>query len=266
MNEHPLVAIELTDGVATLWLDRADKRNALDRALMQSIAGALDEVRDDPAARVVVIRGRGPAFSSGIDHQLLLEVFQQARTVPFGHLHQDLQNVFHRLERMQKPTIAVLHRAAIGMALELALACDFRIALTDCALGLPEIAFGIVPDVGGTTRLSRLIGPARARELILTGKIVSAQTAERLGLVTEVASDAADLEARLSRLVASLIRHPATALGLAKVLLAASADTDTATSFRLEGVFQQILINQPDLAEHFPRALAFIKASLVKPE
>jgi len=266
MTAHPLVAVELADGVATLWLDRADKRNALDRALMQSLAAALDEVRDDAAARVIVVRGRGPAFSSGIDHQLLLEVFQQSRTVPFGHLHQDLQNVFHRLERMQKPTIAVLHRAAIGMALELALACDFRLALADCALGLPEIAFGIVPDVGGTTRLCRLIGRARASELILTGKIVSAKTALGYGLVNDVASDGADLEARLGRLTASLTQHPPTAVGLAKVLLAASADSDAATSFRLEGVFQQILINQPDMAEQFPRALAFIKAKLAAPE
>ncbi len=266
MSAHPLVAIELADGVATLWLDRPTKRNALDRALMQSLGVALDEIRDDAAARVIVIRGRGPVFSSGIDHQLLLEVFQQSRNVPFGHLHQDLQAVFHRLERMQKPTIAVLHRAAIGMALELALACDFRLAQSDCALGLPEIAFGIVPDVGGTTRLVRLIGRARASELILTGKIVSAQTALHLGLITEIASDGADLETRLSRLTSSLTQHPATAVGLAKVLLAASAESDAATSFRLEGVFQQILINQPDLAEHFPRALAFIKSKMAAPE
>jgi enoyl-CoA hydratase/carnithine racemase len=265
-STHPLVAIEAQDGIATLWLDRPDKRNALDGALMASIAGALDAVRDDATVRVVVLRGRGPVFSSGIDHTFLLEVFQKSRAVPFAHLHHDLQDVFHRLERMHKPTVAVLHKACVGMALELALACDFRIATADCALGLPEIAFGIVPDVGGTTRLTRLIGAGRARELILTGKIVSAATAERIGLVNEIAKDDQDLSARLGRLTGALAAHPPAAVGMAKALVAASADGNSAGSFRLEGVVQQVLMGQPDLATQFPLALAFIKRGMAAPE
>jgi enoyl-CoA hydratase/carnithine racemase len=263
---HPLVSIDIADGVATLWLDRADKRNALDAALMRSIAGALDAVRDDGSVRVVVLRGRGQVFSSGIDHSLLLEVFQKSKSVPFAHLHHDLQDVFHRIERMQKPVVAAVHRVCIGMAFELALACDFRIATADCVMGLPEIAFGIVPDVGGTTRLVRLVGAARAKELILTGKIVGAATAERLGLVNEVARDEVDFAARIARLTSSLAAHPAAAVGLAKTLVAASAESDSATSFRLEGVVQQILIGQPDIAVQFPRALAWIKARMADPE
>jgi enoyl-CoA hydratase/carnithine racemase len=263
---HPLVHVEIAENVATLWLDRPDKRNALDAALMRSIAGALDEVRDDGAVRVVVLRGRGPVFSSGIDHTFLLEVFQKSRTVPFAHVHHDLQDVFHRLQRMEKPTVAVVHRACVGMALELALACDFRIAAADCALGLPEIAFGIVPDVGGTTRLVRLVGETRARELILTGKIVSAATAERIGLVNEVARDDEELAARVKRTVEALARHPPRAVGLAKTLIAASSESDAATSFRLEGVVQQVLMAQPDLATNFPRAVEWIRARMASPE
>jgi enoyl-CoA hydratase/carnithine racemase len=265
-SAHPLVAVDIADSVATLWLDRPDKRNALDGALMQSLAAALDAVRDDPAVRVVVLRGKGNAFSSGIDHSFLLEVFQKSRSVPFAHLHFDLQDVFHRLERMQRPVVAVLHRACVGMALELALACDFRIATADCALGLPEIAFGIVPDVGGTTRLTRVVGEARAKELILTGKIISAATAERIGLVNEVARDADDLTARLQRLTGALAAHPPAAVGLGKSLVAASAQSDAATSFRLEGIVQQVLMSQPDLPTHFPRALEWIRAQMAKPE
>ena len=265
-TDHPLVSIELTDGIATLWLERADKRNALDGALMQSLTRALDAIRDDTNVRVVVLRGRGPVFSSGIDHSFLMEVFQKSRSVPFGHLHHDLQDVFNRFERMRKPTIAVLHRACVGMALELALACDFRIASADCVLGLPEIAFGIVPDVGGTTRLTRLVGAARARELILTGKVITAATAERFGLVNEVGRDDADLTARVARLVGDLATHPSSAVGLAKALIATSADSDTASSLRLEGVVQQVLMSDPTIAENFPRALAFIKAKMAAPE
>lgn len=266
VHAHPLVVIEHAHGVATLTLDRPDKRNALDSALMRSIAAALDAVRDDPSVRVVVLRGRGPVFSSGIDHNFLLEVFQQSRKVPFAHLHHDLQEIFHRLEHMAKPTVAVLHRACVGMALELALACDLRLASADCVLGLPEIAFGIVPDVGGTTRLCRLVGLAKAKELVLTGKLLRAATAERIGLVNEVATDAADLDVRLARLTAALCAHPPTAVGLAKSLLHASAETDSATSFRIEGIVQQVLMGQPDLAAHFPRALEFIKANMAAPE
>jgi enoyl-CoA hydratase/carnithine racemase len=263
MQSSPsLVSIDRADnGVATLWLDRADKRNALDAALMRALAGALDAVRDDPAIRVVVLRGRGPMFSSGIDHSLLLEAFQQSRTVPFAHLHSDLQEVFHRIARMEKPVVAALHRACVGMAFELALACDFRIATRDCVVGLPEVAFGIVPDVGGTTRLVRLAGEARAKELILTGRLVRGETALGYGLVHEVV-DAGALDERVAALTATLAAHPPRAVGLAKTLIAAAVETDAATSFRLEGVVQQVLIADPSLPQHFTSALAFIKAQM----
>jgi enoyl-CoA hydratase/carnithine racemase len=265
-SDNTFVETEIVDGIATLWLNRPDKRNALDGNLMRGLADALDAIRDNAAVRVVVLRGRGSAFSSGIDHGYLLEIFQKSRDVPFVHLHHDLQDVFHRLQRMQKPSVAVLHRACVGMALELALACDFRVASVDCVLGLPEIAFGIVPDVGGTTRLTRLVGAARARELILTGKILGAATAERIGLVNEAALDTTDLEQRVARLVGALASHPPFAVGAAKSLIGASSESDSATSFRLEGVTQQLLMSQPDLATNFTRALEWIRARMSTPE
>ncbi len=261
-----LISIERSGPVATVWLDRADKRNALDAAMMRALAEALDGLRDDAEARAIVLRGRGPAFSSGIDHTMLVELFQRARTVPFPHLLGEIQEVFHRLERMHRPVIAVMHRACMGMALELAMACDFRIATADCVFGLPEVAFGIIPDVGGTTRMVRLIGEARAKELVMTGKAISAATAERYGLVHEVAADAADADRRLQRLVDRLTAHSPVAVGHAKQLVAASAETDRASSFRLEGIFQEVLLGQPDLAGRFPGALAFIKKEMADPE
>ena len=261
-----LVSIERAGAVATLWLDRAEKRNALDATLMRDLAAALDEIRDDTTARVLLLRGRGPLFSSGIDHTLLLEVFQKSRSAPFPHLHGDLQAVFDRLDRMHRPVVAVLHRLCMGMALELALACDLRIATADCVLGLPEVAFGILPDVGGTTRLTRVVGPARARELILTGKAIRAATAERWGLVNEVATDDADLTRRLERLTRRLVAHSPIALGHAKQLIAASAEVDAATSLRLEGIFQEVLLAQPDVATRFPQAVAFIKQEMNDPD
>jgi len=257
-----LVQTDRREGVATLLLNRPEKRNALDRALMDAIAAALDEVRDDPDVRVLVVRGAGPVFSSGIDHGLLLEVFQKARSVPFSHLHHDLQEVFHRLERVRKPVIAAMQGACVGMAFELALAFDFRIATADCLVGLPEIHFGIVPDVGGTTRLTRAIGPVKAKELIMLGSLVDAGEAARLGLVTEVAADQADLDARVSALAARLSELSPAALGQAKALIHQSAEIDARASYQLEGTVQELLMQQPDLPSRVPRALEWIKQRL----
>ncbi len=252
--------------VATIWIDRPDKRNALDGAAMRELGVALDDIGADRAVRVVVLRGTGPVFSTGIDTALLAEVFGATQGTPWLHLHHQLQDVFHRMARLHQPVIAALHGVCIGMALELALAADLRVVTEDCVLGLPEIAFGIVPDVGGTTRLVRAVGEPRARDLILTGRLIKARTAERYGLVHDVVADIDGLEARVAERVTQLATHPATALGLAKALVTASADADAATSFRLEGVVQQALLAQPGLMAAFPAALAFIKAQLAAAE
>jgi enoyl-CoA hydratase/carnithine racemase len=188
---------------------------------------------------------------------------QSSRTTPFAHLHHQLQDAFHRVTRMQQPVIAALHGACIGMAFELALAADIRIASEDCVVGLPEIAFGIVPDVGGTTRLVRAAGEPRARELILTGRLVKARTAERYGMIHDVA---ANLDERVAARAAHLAALSPAALGLAKTLCQASAETGGATSFRLEGVVQEALMAQPDLATRFPAGVAFIKAQVAAAE
>ncbi|HEY4241474.1 MAG TPA: enoyl-CoA hydratase/isomerase family protein [Kofleriaceae bacterium] len=259
------VRIERDGAVATIWLDREAKRNALDGATMTGVAAALDELAEDVETRVVVLRGRGPVFSSGIDHALLLEVMQKAQRVPFLHVHRQLQEVFHRMARLAKPVIAALHGICAGMALELALAADIRIATPECVLGLPEIAFGIVPDVGGTTRLIRAVGEPRARELILTGRLVRGKTAERYGLVHDVV-EASALDAAVSSRAALLAAHSPTALGLAKTLCQLSADASSASSFQIEGVVQQVLLGQPDVAQRFTTALAFIKAQIAAAE
>jgi enoyl-CoA hydratase/carnithine racemase len=257
------ISVERDDAIATVWLDRADKRNALDAELLRGLSTALDELATDAAVRVVVVRGRGTVFSSGIDHSLLLQVMQDIQRAPFLHVHHQIQDAFHRIARLQKPVIAALHGVAVGMALELALAADIRIAAADCVVGLPEIAFGIVPDVGGTTRLVRAVGEARARDLVLSGRLVRARTAEAWGLVHD-AVEASALDDTVRARASLLAQHPALAVGLAKTLVEASANTDAATSFRLEGVVQQTLLSQRDLAARIPTALAFIKDQIAR--
>lgn len=259
---EPLVMVERQGPAASLILNRPDKRNAINQAVLDDLARAIASVRDDPSVRVVVLRGRGPVFSSGIDHNLLLEVFQKSQTAPFRHLHGDLHACVNSLAHMEKPVIAVLHGAAVGMALELALAADFRVARADCIVGLPEVAFGILPDVGGTTRLTRLIGASRAKELILTGELMTAERAESMGIINRVALGDEALEAAVSSLVAALARHPPAAVGLGKALIDRVVDVDEATALRLEGVYQSILIQRPDVGEHFAPALGFIQSEL----
>lgn len=259
------IQLDRTGPIATLWLDRADKRNALDDAAMKALAAAFDEVGADRAIRVLILRGKGPVFSSGIDHTLLMGVAAASQQTPFLHLHHQLQDVFHRMNRLHQPIIAALHGACVGMALEMALAADVRVASEDCVLGLPEIAFGLVPDVGGTTRLVRAVGEPRARELVLTGRMLRARTAERYGLVHEVTADGDALGQRATAIAEMMANHSPTALGLAKSLVQAAAEIDATTSFRFEGVVQQALIAQPDLAARFQQALAFIKAQVANP-
>ena len=259
---EPLVTVERQGPTASLILNRPDKRNAINQAVLDDLHRAIASVRDDPAARVVVLRGRGPVFSSGIDHNLLLETFQRSQAAPFRHLHGDIHAVLNGLAHMEKPVIAVLHGTAVGMALELALAADFRIARADCIVGLPEVAFGIIPDVGGTTRLTRLVGASRAKEMILTGELFTAARAESIGLVNRAVANDEALEAAVTSLASALARHPPAAVGLGKALIDRVQEVDDATALRLEGVYQSILLQRPDVGEHFASALGFIQSEL----
>jgi enoyl-CoA hydratase/carnithine racemase len=190
-------------------------------------------------------------------------LFQKSREIPFRHLHAELRAVFDAIERLEKPVIVLARKYCVGLALELALACDFRFVSSDCVLGLPEVAFGIIPDGGGTTRLVRTVGPARAREMIMTGRVVTARRALQIGLVTDVSSSPEHEADDMARHLASL---PPRAVGVAKAMVLKSSDVDSASSLQLEGWMQSILIEDPSLAENFANAVAFIKAQMASPE
>lgn len=260
------LALERSNTIATLWLDRPDKRNALDGDTMKELGAAFDELGADRGIRAIVLRGKGPMFSSGIDRTLLAEAFTSLQKTPWLHVHHALQETFHRMARLHQPVIVAAHGMCVGMALELALAADFLFVTEDCVLGLPEVAFGLVPDVGGTTRLVRAVGEPRARDLIMTGRLVRARTAERYGLVHEVVSNGAALDALVARRVEQLISHSEHAVGLCKAVSQAAGEINASTSFRIEGIAQQALFAQPDLMTRMATAVAFIKAQAANPE
>ena len=159
--------------------------------MLKAIGEAVDQAEKTPGMRAILLRGEGPGFSAGIDLMAfgdLAEHFGENWASHMLAVTAAFQAVMSKVERCALPVIALLHGYALGLGLELALACDFRLAAEDTRLSLPETRLGLVPDVGGTTRLARLVGPARAEGLILTGRSIDAACAERWGLINTVVS------------------------------------------------------------------------------
>ncbi|HYY76797.1 MAG TPA: enoyl-CoA hydratase-related protein [Gaiellaceae bacterium] len=177
------VDVERDDGVATITVNRPDALNALDLEHLRDLHGRLDEVARDDDVRVVVLTGAGErAFVAGADIKYMsgLSVLEGREWGGLGHATAEL------LETMPKPTIAAINGFALGGGCELALACDLRYASTAAKLGQPEINLGILPGWGGTQRLARATSLGFAKELVLTGRTVAADEAERRGLVNAV--------------------------------------------------------------------------------
>jgi enoyl-CoA hydratase len=226
---YETLQVDTTDGVATITVNRPEKRNALNARVRQELVAALDalEPRDD--VRVVVITGAGEkAFIAGADIGEFAE-----RTPIEQRLAMEGRRVFNVLADFPRPTIASINGYALGGGCELALACDLRIAAHSARLGQPEVNLGILPGGGGTQRLPRLVGMGRAMRLILTGELIDAEEAERIGLVDEVVDDAR-LSERTRELAASIARHSPVALKLIKQAVRASAEMPLAAGLVLE--------------------------------
>lgn len=178
--------IEASGGIQTWTLDRADRMNALSRDVVRALGEAARRAANDPAVRVVVLTGAGDkAFCAGAD---LKE--RQGMTLDEVRAFLSLyREVFGLLDRLPKPTVAALNGAAFGGGLELALACDFRIAAAHANVGLTETSLGIIPGAGGTQRLTQIVGPAKAKELILFARRLTADQALALGVIHAVASE-----------------------------------------------------------------------------
>ena len=247
MNE--LVITQQRDTTFEIVLNRPEKRNAINAEMFRQFDAAVTRANRTPGLRAVLIRGEGESFSAGIDVSTLLGLAeshgphwqQRMRSIT-----DEFQGVLNRLERLELPTIALLHGHCLGLALELALACDLRLAAEGTALGLPETLLGIIPDVGGTTRLTRLVGPARAKELIFTGRRIDAVQAERWGIVNGVVARA-ELVAAGDALAAEIATAAPLAVGMAKRVIDGLADIDR--GLMLEGWAQSQLFGTQDFLE-----------------
>ncbi len=178
-----VLKVEKLDGrIALLTVNRPDKMNALNGEVRCALVGALADLRDDDEVRVIVLTGAGDrAFIAGAD----IKEFEGA--TPVQQLRAMVRgNIYSAMEDFPKPIIAMIHGYCLGGGCELAMACDIRIASDRARLGQPEINLGIIPGGGGTQRLPRLVGEGRALKLILTGDMIGAEEAGRIGLVDEV--------------------------------------------------------------------------------
>jgi enoyl-CoA hydratase/carnithine racemase len=229
-------------------LSRPEKRNAIHRDMLGQLVDAVASAEREPDVRAVIVYGEGPVFSAGVDFGMLAGDLQGEVAEPFRTQVGDMQHALSRLEAVERPVIGALHRYVTGLALELALAFDFRIATADCELGLPEVRLGLVPDVGGTTRLVRTVGYAKAKELILTGRMIDAEDARAIGLVNQVVPAGEHLAAA-ARLGEELAANAPLAVGLAKRLIDLGAAAGPHAFLGMELLAQSVLLRTEDARE-----------------
>jgi enoyl-CoA hydratase/carnithine racemase len=244
-----LVYTEQRGTIFEIVLNRPEKRNAINMDLYTAFDTAVSEAGRVSGVRAVLIRGEGKAFSSGIDVSDFMMLPQKYGSNWQQHgrrITDDFQRVLTRLERLEVPTIALLHGYCLGLAMELALACDIRIAAEGSMLGLLETKLGLIPDVGGTTRLVRLVGPARAKELIFTGRQIGASQAEKWGIVNGVVPYA-DLLTKGEKLATEISQAAPLAVGMAKRVIDGLSDIDR--GLMLEGWAQSQLFGTEDFME-----------------
>ncbi len=222
------VRLEVEGGIGTVRLDRP-KMNAINGQVRAELREVADEVRGRPDVRAVVLYGGERVFAAGADIAEMAEMDPGVMQV-WGA---ELQDAFRALDRLPQPTVAAVTGYALGGGLELALTADFRVLGERARVGLPEITLGIIPGAGGTQRLTRLVGPARAKELIFTGRHVAAQEALELGLADRVVPDA-DVYAAARELVGPFVTGPRRALRAAKQAVDDGLELDLDSALRLE--------------------------------
>jgi enoyl-CoA hydratase/carnithine racemase len=234
-----IVEREDRGGVRHIVLNRPEKRNAMNQELLRALGAELREAAAEPSVHCVVLRGNGPVFSAGVDlNELMDSTGQVGMLRPFRDVFLDCANL---CEEMAKPVVCQIHRTCVGGALEVALGCDLRIASSDASLGLPEVRFGIIPDVGGSTRLPAVVGLGRAKELIMTARLIGAEEAHRIGLVNRVV-EPEELDDATQALVDELLANSPIAVGRAKRVLDASARPALAQTLEMEVSVQEYCV------------------------
>jgi enoyl-CoA hydratase len=242
---YDFLKLTTDDGIATLTVHRPDKLNALNAATIREIGQAVASLRADDDVRGILLTGAGEkSFVAGAD---IAELATMGPISGIG-VSREGQDVFRALETLPKPVIAVVNGFALGGGLELALACHLRIASTRARFGLPEVKLGIIPGYGGTVRLPRLVGRGRALEMIMTGEMIDAAEAHRIGLVNRVA-EPDDLTATATDMMRKILANGPIALRLALEAVDRAATTTIEDALLLESNLFGLLASTGDMRE-----------------
>ncbi len=234
-----IVITEDRGPVRHVILNRPEKRNAMNQELLRALAVELRAAAAEDSVHCVVLRGEGRVFSAGVDlPELMASADTPGRLRPFRETFLECANL---CEEMAKPVVCQIHHTCVGGALEVALGCDLRVAAADANFSLPEVRFGIIPDVGGSSRLPAVVGLGRAKELIMTARTIDAVEAERIGLVNRIVP-AEQLEEAVEGLVAELLANSHVAVGRAKRVIDASARPALAATLELEVSIQEYCV------------------------
>jgi len=205
------VRLEVADGIGTIRLDRPPM-NALNVQVQDEMREVAREAADNPAVRAVIVYGGEKVFAAGADIKQMLDMSHEDMVARAGVLTAS----FDAVARIPKPVVAAIAGYALGGGCELALACDWRIATADAKIGQPEILLGVIPGAGGTQRLPRLVGPARAKDLIMSGRMVDTTEALAIGLVDKVVPAGENLYEAAVGMIQPYVNGPAAALRAAK--------------------------------------------------
>ncbi|BFU42759.1 enoyl-CoA hydratase/isomerase family protein [Krasilnikovia sp. MM14-A1004] len=222
------VRLETTDGIGTIRLERPPM-NALNTQVQEELRAAAQAAEQDPEVRAVIVYGGEKVFAAGADITEFTTTSYQDMTVRAAAL----SSAFDAVARIPKPVVAAITGYALGGGCELALACDWRVVADDAKLGQPEIKLGLIPGAGGTQRLARLVGPARAKDLIFSGRMVDADEALRIGLADRVAP-AAEVYETAVELIRPYLNGPALALRAAKLAVDGGLSMDLAAGLAWE--------------------------------
>ncbi|MFC3041838.1 enoyl-CoA hydratase/isomerase family protein [Virgibacillus xinjiangensis] len=242
--EYNNIRVNVEEGIYWLTLNRPDARNALDAGMLQEIGQAMEEAENQTEVKVIVLQGAGgKSFAAGADIKQLYE------KQPLDALVPGMQGLYNRIENCPKVTIAAVNGFALGGGCELAMACDIRVATKKAKFGLPELNLGIIPGAGGTQRLARIVGKGRAMDMILTGRMVDGEEAERIGLATYFVEEEADLPTRIESIAKAVLKKGPVAVQLAKMAVHKGFDVDEGTAQWIEKLSQSVVFGTEDKQE-----------------
>lgn len=250
MKNYENIIVRKMNGIMWLTLNRPEMRNALDSQTLNEMDSAFTDAESDKDVRVIVIHATsGKAFAAGADIKQLHEREGLEMLAP------GMQGLYSKIESSSKVTIAAVQGYALGGGCELTLACDIRIASKNAKFGLPELNLGIIPGAGGTVRLAKLVGKGRALDMILTGKIIDGEEAERIGLVTYITEEESFTKT-IEKVSSDIMKKGPVAVQLVKLALHKGFDLDSGSAMWIEKLSQVVAFSTEDKKEG---TLAFLE-------